>query len=350
MKNTEYLIIGAGIIGSYTTYFLSDKRKQVVTVDSGACCAEASGVCAANLDILKLAPKMVPIAVEGIKIWGKFQTQLGMPLGFHRIGGINVAFTPEEAETGRIQCEALKAAGIAAEVVAGEELHKRFPYIAPEAIQATYSPFIAYADPNTAGPTVMREAVKKGAEFYSYHKVEKIVPDAKGGYFVKAGEDLEIHADKVLVCCGTRSNKLLDSLGYHFDFNFRKNIVIVTEKTAPLMPNLVTGTQLSMKQVENGSIIIGGGWQGYGDIESNQKVLSLPNLCGNLHAAQRIVPGLAKVNVLRAWVGFDSIYDNKLPIMTEVPGYENLFAAITGSVGFTCGPYVASQLAEIMDK
>lgn len=347
VKTTEYLIIGAGVLGVFTTYFLADKGKEVVIIDEKSCCSEASGVSAGNLDILKLAPKMVPLAVRGIKLWEMFEKDLGLDVGFRRIGGVNAAFTETEVETGRIQRDALRNSGVEADIFQGKEMETRFPYLSKHVKSVVYSPFIGYADPNVAGPRVLQAAQAKGAEFLSHVKAISISQSSNGGYDVETSEG-RVHANKVLVCCGVRSPKLLDPMGLHLSFELRKNLVTVTEKMPPLMPELVTGTQLSMKQTHHGSIIIGGGWQGFGDLERNEKILSNNNLAGNLSYAARIVPDLERVNVLRCWVGFDSIYPDKTPVMTEVPNYKGLYAAITGSVGFTVAPFVGMQLAEMM--
>ena len=44
MKQTDYLIIGAGIVGCTAAYFLTKEGKKVLVVDRSFPCNEASGV------------------------------------------------------------------------------------------------------------------------------------------------------------------------------------------------------------------------------------------------------------------------------------------------------------------
>ena len=49
MKHTDYLIIGAGIVGCTAAYFLTKEGKKVLVVDRSFPCNEASGVNAGGL-------------------------------------------------------------------------------------------------------------------------------------------------------------------------------------------------------------------------------------------------------------------------------------------------------------
>ena len=53
MRKTDYLIIGAGIVGCSAAYLLTKDGKKVTIVDKSYPCNEASGVNAGGMELLQ---------------------------------------------------------------------------------------------------------------------------------------------------------------------------------------------------------------------------------------------------------------------------------------------------------
>ena len=60
---------------------------------------------------------------------------------------------------------------------------------------------------------------------------------------------------------------------------------------------------LSLKQFANGTVLIGGGWQGIGDPERGGAEIIPDNLIGNLRLARYAIPTLSGGRIVRAWLG-----------------------------------------------
>ncbi|MFP3386799.1 hypothetical protein R0J92_25480, partial [Tritonibacter sp. SIMBA_163] len=73
------------------------------------------------------------------------------------------------------------------------------------------------------------------------------------------------------------------------------NQLVVTERTAPVMRSVlsVASGLLSLKQFDNGTALIGGGWQGAGDRDRNETRAIPENLIGNVQLASYTIPALA---------------------------------------------------------
>ena len=90
-------------------------------------------------------------------------------------------------------------------------------------------------------------------------------------------------------------------IGVQLPITARVNTVSVTER-APRLINSVIGHAsglLTMKQKENGTVLIGGGWQGKGSPKRGNGKVSIDTLVPNLQLAKFAVPKLSKIRVVR---------------------------------------------------
>ena len=104
---------------------------------------------------------------------------------------------------------------------------------------------------------------------------------------------------------------------------------------------------LSLKQVANGGLIIGGGWPARIDPVTNGLTVLAENVLANVALACQIVPGLEGARLLRSWAGVNIKSDGK-PILGEVPGVPGFYNAVPTDAGMTMGPICARLVAEQM--
>jgi sarcosine oxidase, subunit beta len=136
--------------------------------------------------------------------------------------------------------------------------------------------------------------------------------------------------------------------GLHLPLICRVNQVSVTERMPPIMRRVLgvaTGL-LTLKQSQNGTVIIGGGWQGKGNPEQGGREVIPENLIANLRLASYAVPALRHARVVRTWLGIEGNTQDALPIVGELPGAPEAY--VIGGVrgGFTIGPFMGKLLAQ----
>jgi len=349
VKQTEYLIIGAGIVGCATAYFLARQNKKVLIVDRTYPCNEASGVNAGGLELLQQPPLSLPLHKEAAELWNRFQNEDGIDVGYHRVGGIYAILKQEDLHLLDEQEERFKKNGLSVQRLNRAQVREKVPYISSEhVLEANYSPVSGYANPLKAGRNILEAAKENGAEFMDHQLISKIEPTADGNGYNVYSENETIRAEKILVSCGIRSPKLLDPLGVHIELERHHNMVTVTEKAPHFLGHTFTTPTLTMKQTAEGSILIGGGREGYGDLETNRKDVSINNLCLNVREAESILPSLGKLNILRSWSGFEGFTPERLPYLGEIKKYPGVFYAVTGFCGFAIGPAVARHASRML--
>jgi glycine/D-amino acid oxidase-like deaminating enzyme len=124
--------------------------------------------------------------------------------------------------------------------------------------------------------------------------------------------------------------------------------MIVTEPVVPMIPHLVAaaGRHLTLKQVANGNVIIGGGWPAGFDASGGRAVNLRASLEGNLWVAQRIIPALGGLRMLRSWATVGVMIDGA-PILGEHPACPGFFNAV-GANGYTMGPIMGRITADLI--
>lgn len=348
MKQTDYLVVGAGIVGCTAAYFLTKQNKKVMVVDRTYPCNEASGVNAGGLELLQQPPKSLPLHKEAAELWNKIQNEDGIDVGYRRSGGLYAILNEDDLHMLDEQEARFREHGMEVQRLDRKGILEKVPYASDVVILANFSPMSGYANPLKAGANILEAAKRNGAEFFAHQLVSKVEPAPGGnGYDVYSGHEV-FRAEKVLISCGIRSPKLLDPLGVHIEFDRRLNMITVTEKAPHFLAHTFTTPTLSMKQTSEGSILIGGGREGYGDLDENRKDVSINNLCFNVREAQAILPSIGKLNILRSWSGFEGFTPNRLPIMGAVEKCPGLYYAVTGFCGFAIGPAVGMRSVNMM--
>ena len=139
-------------------------------------------------------------------------------------------------------------------------------------------------------------------------------------------------------------------LGVRLPIRTLVNQFAVTERCPSVMRTVlgVASGLLSLKQFANGTVVIGGGWQGIGDRTRGGVALRPERLIGNVRLACHAVPALAGTRLVRAWAGLEAETADAMPAVGPLPGHPD--AWVCGSVhsGYTSGIYIAQLLAERM--
>ncbi len=349
MKQTDYLIIGAGIVGCSAAYFLAKENKKVTVVDRTYPCNEASGVNAGGLELLQQPPKSLPYHKEAAELWDQFQNKDGIDVGYHRTGGIYAILREEDLHMLDEQAERFEKYGLPVERLTREQVHEKVPYVACEnVIAANFSPMSGYSNPLKAGRNILNAAKKLGVEFYDHQLIKRVEPNQGGKGYIAFSDKEEFHAEKILIASGIRSPKLLDQMGVHIELQEQHNMITVTEKAPHFLNHTFTTPTLTLKQTAEGSILIGGGREGYGDLETGRKDVSINNLCFNVREAQEIVPSIGKLNILRSWSGFEGFTTDRLPRLGEVEKYPGVYYAVTGFCGYAIGPAVGMHASRML--
>lgn len=366
-ESTDVVVVGGGIAGTALAYYLARDGVDVVLLDRADLNREASGTNAGSFHI-QLAIHQLPAAgsaavdterllteaklnFEAYGVWDRLHEELGASLDVHNTGGWMVAETPEQLQILRDKQQLEEQVGIETEIVTGDELRARAPYLADDLAGASYCPQEGHANPLIAAPLYALRAAEHGAVIRTQTPVTAIEQHPGGGarrFSVHTGAGT-IGAHRVVNCGGAWAGELGRMVGLRLPVRREGLHVNVTEPRERVLEPMVQhiGRRLTLKQSSNNTFIIGGGWPTPAAPPPRRYPTAWESAAGNTAVALRVMPLLADVRVVRTWSGVIVFTDDLSPVVGEsqrVPGYH----ACIASTGFTLSPLLARQLAEQM--
>ena len=349
-ESADIAVIGGGIMGCAAALELARAGLGTMLVERRGLCMEASGVNAGTLTHRTGPAEMQAYYTRAIQLWKTASQWLGADVGFRERGGLTIGFTERECERVAAAYEQRKDTEVEIALVDGARARTLEPNLSERVRLACWFPRDGYADSNRTGYGYAKALKAAGAVVRTGTEVLAI--DAGDAGYVIRTKGQSIRARRVLVAAGAWVRKLVEScdLGFSETITVRVNMMNVTERMPRLFGTIVTHANggLTLKQPDNGTVLIGGGWQGVGSPALGGRDIIRDNLATNLRLAHSAFPGLAKGRLVRTWLGIESRIADGKPIAGALPGHAEAFVLGGFQSGWTAGPYVGKLMASLI--
>jgi glycine/D-amino acid oxidase-like deaminating enzyme len=359
---TDVLIVGAGLIGCATAYYLSREGVECLVVDRGEVNREGSGANAGSLHIQIRRPerayaddtlrKFIPMKVAAGRLWAQIEQELGCSVGLKVKGGILVAETDEELGIIREKVAYERELGLETETLSASEMREIAPNLSGHLVGGSFDPAEGLANPLLVTPAYVRLAAARGARFRIHTAVTATEALRSGGFLVTTSRGT-IRAKRILNAAGPWAGTLAAMVGAPLPVEGRVIQASVTERREPILDQLIQHVRpaLSLKQTTYGTFMIGGGWPATIDPQTGRPAIDPACLAGNLGVALRVLPTLRDVQVVRTWLGVIAHSldrdGQRLQIFGEIPSVPGYFVVAGGTL-FTMGPLFSRLVAELM--
>ncbi len=341
----DLIVVGGGIMGASAALRASHGGMRVKLLEALEIGSGASGVNAGTLSLQIKRVKLMPYALAGHALWER----AGDAVGYRRTGGLTLAFTDQEAELLEHRMTLKKEAGAPIDFVGKNFIREKAPALTDAVVAASWCESDGYANSSLTGVyyrALLREA---GVDYSEFSPVTGIDPSRDGGFSVQTGS-ARIAGKRLLLASGFGLQETMAMLGVDIPVRVRINTVSVTERGPKLLDCIVghaTGL-LTMKQKTNGTVLIGGGWQGVRDAETGRGEVRADTLNPNLQLAQYAAPGLSSFRLVRTWTGFEANVSDFYPLAGRLPGYDNAFVLGCVRGGYTIGPYIGQLMGDLI--
>lgn len=356
------VIVGAGIVGAASAYFLTKAGFRVTILEARAPAAGATGSADGAVSVASKKPgPMMEAAVEGVKLYRELRNE-GLFEGlFKERSTFMVAQGEAEDAVLEKHCAALRASGVAVEHLGRDATHAKIRNLSEQVRSAVEVKGEGHA---IGFELVNRLLAASGAEVRRGCSVHN---------FAVSGQSRSVSAvmtskgkldcDLLVLAAGGGSVQLL---GLNGVLRGRKGQMLVTER-APSLNAGIPGSLMSCRYLiskdstdtkmdatqrrfglvidplRTGQFLIGGTREeteiGGTDIEAVRRLLI---------EAVDMVPQLANVRLLRTFSGIRTATEDGRPLIGWVPGFDNALLA-TGfeGDGICLGPLAGRMMSQL---
>jgi glycine/D-amino acid oxidase-like deaminating enzyme len=359
-QQAEVVVVGGGVMGACLAYYLACEGRDVLVLERDEANFQASGANAGSLHVQLLsfdfgakaeagggpAAQTLPLGPASVALWRELERAAGGDFEITTTGGLMVADSPQGMDFLRAKAALERRYGIVNEVIDASALRDLAPAIAEDMLGAEYAPEEGKINPLRATYGVLEAARARGARFQRGTSVQRIVRE--GAAWRIGTSRGEVDAGMVVNAAGPWSREVGAMVGLDLPVHSAPLQMIVTETAPPLVKHLVAHADrhLSLKQAATGGLIIGGGWTATHDPQRRFNTTLRASVEGNLWVAQRVVPQIRGLRVLRTWAAMNINIDGA-PILGPAPGVPGFHNAVTSN-GYTLSPVVARMTVDAM--
>lgn len=352
ITTTDILIIGGGLIGNSIAYHAAKQGHKVlvieratVAVSPAASWASAGGVRRQGRD-----PAEAALASEAIARWPSLEAELEADLHYRQGGNLLVAEHDEQAAQLQEFVSRQQAIGFGdVRLIDQQEVRELVPGIAPQVLAGSYSPADGQADPPRTTSAFATAAVRAGAIYWTKTTCLALTRsrDRIVGVETTRGD---VAAGQVVLAAGAWSDTLAATVG--LELPIRTGVYQMLRST-PATPGLLApvvsalGRALSLKQLPDGSFLLGGGWPGDATTDRLGYTMRDESIAGGWEVACAILPAVARQEIGESWCGLEAECFDDIPLIGAVPELAGLTLAVGFSGhGFAIAPAVGRAVAD----
>jgi glycine oxidase len=325
-EHGEVLILGGGVIGLTTAFFLAEVGVDVVLVDRGDLGRQASW---AGAGILTPGdPKRCQTPGELIRALGsaahqelsaQLQERTGIDNGYRRCGGLEI---PEEGEPAAGPTEEWLGAGAPFTVLDRGGIEQLEPALAPHITRAFHLPTMAQVRNPRHLKALIAACTSLGVRLVPHCPVQRIQRQGERVLAVETSQG-RLQAGQYLLAAGAWTPELARDLGWQPAIvPVRGQIALLNTNREGARPLLLHGKRYLVPRGDG--LVLAGSTEERVGFDARPTAGGVGEL---LAFAEHLVPSLRQANLERCWAGLRPGSPDGQPFLGRLPGLDNLFVA-----------------------
>jgi sarcosine oxidase subunit beta len=350
----DVVIIGGGIHGLATAYYLARDHgvTDVAVLERRYIGAGGSGRNTAIIRSNYLTPEGVVFYDESVRLYEQLALDLDFNVMFSQRGHLTLAHSDAAVRTMRWRAEVNQLQGVDSRLIFPDEIaklcpmldlsdHPRYPIQA-----ALYHPPGGIIRHDAVVWGYARGADQRGVHIHQLTEVTGI--DVSQGRVVGVQTNRgPIKAGTVMNATAGWSTLISDMAGVRMPITTHRLHACVTEPLKPLINVIIVSGSLHVyvSQSDRGELVMGSGidpWQTYSMESTLDFMESL-----SAHMLE-LLPGLARVKIMRQWAGLCDMTPDYSPVMGFTPVEGFVVDVGWGTYGFKAGPVSGKRMAELI--
>ena len=345
----DVVIIGGGVSGLSSAWFLARAGKDVVVVEKGAVGGEASGRNGGMISERVDEPPIIPMAVESLKIWPALDDELGYPTEFTHQGRLQVAVTEEDMGDIFSEREEARRRGIAVELLEPAEMRGLVPGLTGRALGGAFYPNGGHANPQRSVQAFAWAFQDLGGRLRQRTAVTGM--EVAGGRVASVETTAgAIEADVVVSAAGPQTGLLAAMVGARVPVAPARVQMLATAALEPMFDVALVGNGLYGRQAARGNLLFGGGPHEWADVSLTGDP-SKPNTPLVRNIARRLaelLPEAARAPVIRSWAGIVEQCPDYMPVIDFLDSPGNYLVVTASAHGFGISPATGKVVSDLV--
>lgn len=394
----DVVVIGGGIVGVFTAYYLVCRGLKVVLVEKGLIGAEQSsrnwGWCRQqNRDAREL-----PLSTKSLDLWDRFAAETGEDTGFRRCGLLYLSNNERELEGWARWRDFARTVGVTTFMLSSTEATERGKATGKPWKGGVFSSSDGTADPSKAAPAVARAIISAGGVVLQNCAARGI--ETSGGQLSAViTENGTIRTKVAVLAGGAWASSFCNNLGVRFPQASVRSSILSVEPVEGL-PDALHTTEVSTTRRADGGYTLAISGRARVDVTAQQlrfaryfvpmfarrwrnlapggvegwrsghetlrrwrldertpmermrildPAVDESTISEILRRARNLLPGLAKAKIVSRWAGYIDSTPDGVPAIGEVPNIPGfILAAGFSGHGFGIGPGAGHLIADVI--
>ncbi len=347
---SDVLIIGGGLMGFSVALQLAKRGTRCMVLDKDSAGRHASGVNAGGLRQLNRHPAEIPLSVAAADMWHDIESLVDSDCDTRFPGQIRVAENAEDMRLLEQRAAMVRGLGFEhEEMINRDELYQLVPALAPHCKGALICRKDGYGRPFHALDAFRRKALSLGVEYHAAVRADAI--ERSANEWCVSSSKGEFSAPVLVNCAGAWAGHIASALGEPVPLQPGAPMLMVTERLPRFIEPVIgaASRKLSFKQMQNGTLLIGGAHMAELDFEHQTTEMDWSKLAVSARTVMALFPQLENVRIVRTWAGIEAFMPDHLPVLGSSGSSPHAFHAFGFSAhGFQLSPVVGKIISQLI--
>jgi sarcosine oxidase subunit beta len=343
MKGASVVIVGGGVTGLSTGWWLAQSGVDVLVIEKGIVGWEASGRNGGGC-----THSQSPLFLEEQRLWPIMDELLGYPTEFAP-NRIRIASSEEQLALYGRGIASSERQGFRCELLDLKQLREIVPLAGDNMAGGYFYHFGGHANPHRTVQAYAWAMQDHGGRLMQQCAVTGF--HTEGGRV--AGVETErglIGCDQLVIAAGPHTGRFSAMLGQEVPMASARAEMIVTEPLPLMAYGGVDGNGLYGRQTLRGNLAYGGGPHEWLEIPA-EGAPAKPSTPLMGHIGRRLLemlPKAAHARIIRSWAGVIENTPDGRPVIDRLSSHENVVVATMSSVGFGLSPASGRAIRDLV--